>query len=213
MEIKLFDNDFKLLPQKAVFWKNEKTLLISDLHLGKITHFRKEGIALPSAAYQNNFKRLDELILTNNIYRIILLGDLFHNRHNMEWELFAEWRNKYHSVEMIIALGNHDILPVRSFNENNIAIHDEYRQGRFLFTHHPKKTAETDTYTFSGHIHPVFCLRAKANQRLKLPCFIFDDAQAVLPSFGVFTGGYEMKAKENRKIFVIAQDNIIPVHA
>lgn len=212
MEIEIKNNQFVLLPQKAVFWKNEKTLLISDLHLGKVTHFRKEGIAIPTAAFENNFKRLDELILSNNAYRIIFLGDLFHNRHNAEWELFAAWRNKYHSIEMIIVLGNHDILPQRLFDDNKIIVFDdEYRIGNFVFAHHPKEKFIKNTYTFCGHIHPVFCFRAKARQSLKLPCFIVDKCQAILPSFGVFTGGYEMKQISDRNIYVIGKEEIINI--
>ncbi|MEO5571144.1 MAG: ligase-associated DNA damage response endonuclease PdeM [Bacteroidia bacterium] len=212
MEIEIRNQHFKLLPQKAVFWKEAKTLLVSDLHLGKVTHFRKEGIAIPTAVFEDNFKRLDELILTNNIYRIIFLGDLFHNRLNSEWEVFAKWRNKYHSVEMIIVLGNHDILPLRLFDENKIIVYtDEFREGQFLFAHHPKTKFENDIYIFCGHIHPVFCLRAKGRQNIKLPCFVFDEMQAVLPSFGIFTGGYEMKLTEFRKIFLITDREIVSV--
>jgi DNA ligase-associated metallophosphoesterase len=210
MEIEIRSHHFKLLPQKAVFWKEAKTLLVSDLHLGKVTHFRKEGIAIPTAVFGDNFKRLDELILTNNVYRIIYLGDLFHNRHNAEWELFAKWRSKYHSVEMTIVLGNHDILPQRLFDENKITVYaDAYRESQFLFAHHPGTKFENDIYIFCGHIHPVFCLRAKGRQSIKLPCFVFDEMQAVLPSFGVFTGGYEMKVQEKRRIFMIVKDHVL----
>lgn len=212
MEIEIRQQHFKLLPQKAIVWFEAKTLLVSDLHLGKITHFRKEGIAVPTAAREDNFRRLDELILTNNVYRIIFLGDLFHNLYNSEWEIFAKWRNKYHSIEMIIVLGNHDILPQRLFDENKITVYaDEYKEEHFLFTHHPPIRIKENTYTFCGHIHPVFCLRAKGKQSIKLPCFIFDEFQAVLPCFGIFTGGYEMKAEEKRRIFILTKNKILPV--
>ena len=144
------------------------------------------------------------------MYRIIFLGDLFHNRHNAEWEIFAKWRNKYHSVEMIIVLENHDILPLRLFNENNITVYtEEYKEDKFLLAHHPKTKFENDIYIFYGHIHPVYCLRARGRQSIKLPCFVFDEMQAVLPSFGVFTEGYEIKTKDGRKIFMIANDRIL----
>jgi hypothetical protein len=51
---------YLLLTQRAIFWQETQTLLIGDLHLGKITHFRKEGIAVPPNAIDNNFKRLNE---------------------------------------------------------------------------------------------------------------------------------------------------------
>src|SRR4051812_10470243 len=99
MVIEIRGHHFRLLSQKAIYWEEEKTLLISDLHLGKIMHFRKEGIAIPAIAQENNFKRLDEIILRNNISRIIFLGDLFHNSLNTEWETFRRWRNKFQSTE------------------------------------------------------------------------------------------------------------------
>src|SRR4051812_26169186 len=111
MELRIRDNHFVLLHQKAIYWIEARTLLIADLHLGKIMHFRKHGIAVPEGAISNNFNRLDELIEKCNPERIIFLGDLFHNRLNAEWDLFASWRNSYNHIEMLIVMGNHDILP------------------------------------------------------------------------------------------------------
>lgn len=150
------------------------------------------------------------MILTNKVDRVLFLGDLFHNRYNSEWELFASWRRKYDLIEMTIVLGNHDILPQRLFDENKINVYeDEFKEGSFLFAHHPKKLFEENQFIFCGHIHPVYCLKAKGRQSIKLSCFVFDKNQAVLPSFGVFTGGYEMKAKQHRFIYLIAENSIL----
>ena len=211
MEIEIMDQIFRLLPQKAILWIDAKTLLIGDLHLGKVTHFRKEGIAIPATAHANNIKRLDELVIQNDVERIILLGDLFHNKFNDEWKTFAAWRNNYQSIDIQIVLGNHDILPHHLFHESSIGVNNDLKENSFLFTHHPKTNSEEGTYVFSGHIHPVYCLRSPAKQSLKFPCFIFDKWQAILPSFGVFTGGYEMKKQSHRKIYVIADNKVIIV--
>ena len=34
--------------RKVVFWKETSSLILSDVHVGKITHFRKNGIFLIS---------------------------------------------------------------------------------------------------------------------------------------------------------------------
>jgi len=211
MEIEIKGNMFKLLPQKAIYWKIKKTILISDLHLGKVTHFRKAGFALPSGAFVNNFIRLDEIIDANETERIIFLGDLFHNVYNDEWELFESWRMQFPSIEIIIALGNHDILPLRLFTAANIKVMDELREEDFLFTHHPPDQSIKNIFTFCGHIHPVYCLKSKIKQNIKLPCFVIDKTQSILPSFGVFTGGYEMKAQPGRKVFVIAENKVFRI--
>ncbi len=67
MQIEIRNHHFELLYHKAMFWKETNTLLLGDLHLGKITHFRKEGMALPPNAIENNFARLDELIQTHGV--------------------------------------------------------------------------------------------------------------------------------------------------
>ena len=208
MEIEIMGQHFQLLAQKAILWKDKKTLLASDLHLGKVTHFRKAGIAVPSVAYVNNFTRLDELMKENDIERIFFLGDLFHNRYNEEWAHFTAWRARYSSVEIIVVPGNHDILPYTLFEDADMSVHDDFREGNFLFTHHPATKIPADTFVFSGHIHPVHILRSPVKQNLRLPCFVFDEWQAILPSFGVFTGGFEMRAAGNRKIFIIAGNKI-----
>ncbi|MDQ3016263.1 MAG: metallophosphoesterase, partial [Bacteroidota bacterium] len=125
MEINIRGHYFQLLSHKAILWKETKTLLISDVHLGKISHFRNAGIAVPSAAYDQNFNRLSDLLLTTGGERIIFLGDLFHNRRNIEWEHFEQWRSNYSEIEMIVVLGNHDILPGSLFSENNVRQYPE----------------------------------------------------------------------------------------
>lgn len=211
MEIEIRCNTFLLLPHKAVFWRDKKTLLIGDLHLGKITHFRKEGIAAPSSASENNITRLDNLIKITKAERIFFLGDLFHNRYNKEWDRFEIWRGQYPSIEMIIVLGNHDILPRELFIKNNLLFQQFISESKFIFAHHPDNFLEAERFVFCGHIHPVFCLRSTGRQYIKLPCFVHDKDQMILPSYGIFTGGYEIHTQRDRKIYVIAGEKVIGV--
>ena len=211
MKIEILDNQFELLPQKAMYWHDQKTLLISDLHLGKVMHFRKAGIAVPAIASENNFIRLNEMVLQHEVERILFLGDLFHNQHNEEWERLRKWRDNYHSIEIITILGNHDILPKELFEQADIKLESELKADNFLFTHHPLMEPDLNLYTFCGHLHPVYCLRSAAKQSLKFPCFVIDPYQAILPSFGIFTGGYEMNTEVNRKIYLVADGKIIAV--
>lgn len=41
---------FQLLPQRALWWASEKTLLVADVHLGKGATFRALGQPLPRGA-------------------------------------------------------------------------------------------------------------------------------------------------------------------
>jgi DNA ligase-associated metallophosphoesterase len=211
MEIEIRKHRFMLLPQKALFWKNKNTLLISDLHLGKVTHFRKAGIAIPEQALYRNFYILDELIQKYLPKRIIMLGDLFHSDINYEWELFSRWRIHHRNLELILVQGNHDILPVRRLHELGILADECWKESEFLFCHHPPEEESDDLFTFCGHVHPVFIVRTKTGYGTRIPCFVFDHNRAVLPSFGVFTGGYSVDFENGRKIFLVANDEIVEI--
>jgi DNA ligase-associated metallophosphoesterase len=212
MQIEIRGNHFILLSQRAIFWEETQTLLIGDLHLGKITHFRKEGIAVPVTAADNNFERLNEIVRNTGASRIIFLGDLFHNKYNSEWDTFVEWRNAHHYIDMIIVIGNHDILPVSMFLEADLRVYiNDFEEGNFIFTHHPKVEPDPEKFVFAGHVHPVFTTYGKGRQSFRLPCFIIDPNQAIVPSFGVFTGGFQMEATHRRKIFITTETKIFQV--
>ena len=212
MQIEIRENHFLLLTQRAIFWEETQTLLIGDLHLGKITHFRKAGIAVPYSAAENNFERLNELVKNTGATRIIFLGDLFHSQYNAEWETFRIWRTEHFYIEMIIVIGNHDILPVSMFLEADLEVYkNDFEEDNFIFTHHPKVEPDIEKFVFAGHVHPVFTSYGKGRQSVKLPCFVIDKNQAILPSFGVFTGGFQMDLIDDRKIYITTETKVFSV--
>ncbi|CAG5007645.1 hypothetical protein DYBT9275_04094 [Dyadobacter sp. CECT 9275] len=212
MQIEIKGNHFLLLTQRAIFWEETQTLLIGDLHLGKITHFRKEGIAIPNLAADNNFDRLNEIVHHTGAGRIIFLGDLFHSQYNSEWDTFRLWRAEHHYIEMIIVVGNHDILPLSMFLETDLQVYkSDYEEDNFVFTHHPKLEPDPGKFVFAGHVHPVFKTYGKGRQSLRLPCFVVDPHQAIVPSFGVFTGGFGVEMTAERQIYLLTEHKIFPL--
>lgn len=212
MQIEIRGQHFLLLSQRAIFWQETQTLLIGDLHLGKITHFRKAGIAVPNIASDNNFDRLNEIVQNTGATRIIFLGDLFHSAYNSEWETFRAWRSQHFYMEMIIVIGNHDVLPVSTFLEADLQVFiNDFEEEDFVFTHHPKVEPEASKFVFAGHVHPVFTTYGKGRQSLRLPCFVVDKNQAILPSFGVFTGGFQMELLDDRKIYITTETKVFSV--
>jgi metallophosphoesterase superfamily enzyme len=53
-------------------------LILSDLHLGKTAHFRKNGIPLPANIILEDLKRLSILIDHFKPEKIIVVGDFLH---------------------------------------------------------------------------------------------------------------------------------------
>jgi uncharacterized protein len=211
MEIEVHGEVLGMFPQKALFWKKHRILFLADLHLGKINHFRKSGIAVPSKANDHNLEVFMEIVGLTKPARIICLGDLFHSHYNPEWEVFGEVIRHYSGISFELVLGNHDIMSERQYERKNIRVYDELTIDRFLFTHHPLENIPDDLYNMSGHIHPGIHLRGKGRQSMTLPCFYFGERQAFLPAFGKFTGLAMIAPKKDDRIYVVADNKIMSV--
>jgi uncharacterized protein len=208
MKIEVNHNNFRLHASGAIFWEEQKTLLISDVHLGKVAHFRKHGLAIPQQAIDENFKRLDKVISLFTPGKIIFLGDLFHSKINSEWQFFCEWVKK-NPMEIILVEGNHDIISKQHYCDLEIDVYPKLVIDGFLLTHHP--TATAGFFNFCGHVHPGIKLRDIGRDAIKLACFFRKEHQLILPAFGEFTGKYFMKPKQTDIIYAVVNDKVIRV--
>ena len=211
MEFEILDEQVVLFPQKVMYLKQHKALLVADLHLGKINHFRRSGIAVPVKANDHNLENLVDVINATSPRRVIFLGDLFHSHYNPEWEVFGELVKHYKSISFELVVGNHDIMSDLQYERKGIRLHDELVLGPFVFTHHPMEEIPENYYNIAGHIHPGVHLRGKGRQAITLPCFYFGNKQGYLPAFGSFTGLAKIAPKKDDKIFVVADNKIMSV--
>ncbi len=183
-------------------------LLISDVHLGKVSHFRKFGAAVPRKALHKNYVLLDKIVSYFEPFQICFLGDLFHSSLNKEWELFENWVAKT-PAEIILVAGNHDIIAPEKYNQLSIEIFQELLMEDFLLTHHPEE--REGFFTFCGHIHPAIKLHGFGRQRLRLPCFFKTKNQMILPAFGEFTGTYALHPSPDDEVYAIVEDTVLRV--
>lgn len=208
MEIEIENNNFILHASGALFWKEKNTVLISDVHLGKIAHFRKHGLAIPEIAILENFTRMDAVLELFKPEKIIFLGDLFHSKINNEWILFSNWVKKI-NLEIILVEGNHDIIDKQNYASLNIVIHSKLLINNFLLTHHPIKT--DNFFNFCGHIHPGIKLKGKGRQFLNLACFFRKPKQLIFPAFGEFTGNFYLVPTENDLVYAVSNEAVFEV--
>lgn len=209
LEFNLRGEDLLLLPEKAIYWKRKSILLVADLHLGKITHFRKAGIPLPVEPEQKNWEILCTLIQEWNPKKLILLGDLFHSDYNSQWQNFCEITQIYNECEWILVRGNHDILSDAAYDLSNMTIiPSTLEMDPFLFSHEPIECND-DLYNLCGHIHPGIRLIGNARQTLRLPVYFFGEKYGILPAFGAFTGLHVLNPKENDQLYIIANNEVI----
>jgi DNA ligase-associated metallophosphoesterase len=204
--IEIENQRLQLLPHKALLWEERSMLVVSDLHIGKASHFRKSGIPVPGLAETNNLWRLSETLLKTKPQRVVFLGDLFHSFHNSAWEVFTDFLDGFPETRFSLVKGNHDILEMDLYTNAGMDVVEELREGPFLFSH---DRVESELFNFHGHIHPGVRLRGKGRQSIVLPCFFFGKNYAVLPSFGDFTGLCKLAPKKTDKVYVIAEDLVI----
>ncbi len=206
--IQIKHQNFELHPSGALYWKEKSAVMISDVHLGKVSHFRKYGAAVPVKAIEKNFELLDTVIAHFCPKTICFLGDLFHSYLNSEWRLFEKWVAPK-SEEIILVSGNHDIISPLKYENLGIRVVAEILLNGFLLTHHPEQ--RTGCFNFSGHIHPAIRLQGTGRQSLRLPCFFKSKNQMILPAFGAFTGNHVMKKNSDHEVYAIADSSIIKI--
>lgn len=210
-QIVIHDQTFWLSPYRCIYWEEQKSIILSDLHIGKTGHFRKSGIAVPQSIFKEDMQTLVHQIQSYKPENLIVVGDLFHSTENKELDFFKKWRNDFSSLSIQLIKGNHDILSKDWYSAANITVIPKHLSVNNICFVHDITEACNDTgtapYYISGHIHPCIVLRGLAKQALSLPCYLFTDTYAVLPAFSRFTGGavIEQKAKDN--VYVIINAN------
>ena len=204
MRISIRGEDFILDPSGALFWEAQGALMLADIHLGKITHFRKHGIAVPREPITDFYVRIEKLIQKYQFQQLYFLGDLFHSNLNSEWDTFVSWSQKQ-AFEMTLIAGNHDILPAQAYQKTPLHVVENLVLGEFILTHHPE---EHTPFNLCGHIHPGIMLRGPGRQGLKLSCFFQRPNQLILPAFGAFTGIHLLTKSVDDKVYILGEKEV-----
>lgn len=208
IEIELKGEQVTLFSEKAMYWNSRNTLFIADLHLGKASHFRNQGIPVPVEVGNTNIEVLDKIVRQSGCTHLVFLGDLFHSIYNKECEDFLVWRGNHMKVHMSLILGNHDVLDRAYYEAASISTLNCMSAGPFVFTHAPLKRTLEVGYNVAGHLHPGIRLTGRGKQSLTLPCFYFGADQALMPSFGEFTGKMIIKPGIEDQVYAIAKNSV-----
>ncbi|MBX2816899.1 MAG: ligase-associated DNA damage response endonuclease PdeM [Saprospiraceae bacterium] len=207
MNVEVAGEELVLHHHKAVYWPDRQALILADLHLGKIDHFRNSGLYVPAIAAMDNYERMSSLMLDFEVKRLIVVGDLFHSTLNADWKNFATFRTTFASVDFDLVIGNHDILDVALWEKNNVSVYQSLTVGPFSFSHYEEEIF--GTYNLSGHVHPGVRLIGSPGHSLTLPCFHFGKSSGILPAFGTFTGLSVLSPQRDDQVIVIGDEELI----
>lgn len=211
--LNLAGEELWLLADKAVYWPSEKCLLIADAHFGKASAYRSLGQPVPQGTTTENLQRLDRLMLAFPCEQVIFLGDFLHgpgSHASGTLSALRTWRAGHPTLALTLIRGNHDKRAGDPPVDLNIQVVTEpLLMGPFALQHEPD--VHDHQHVLAGHVHPVYRLRGKGRQNLRLPCFRVGTQVSLLPAFGAFTGGYAVEQDEESRIYVIGDGEVWPV--
>lgn len=204
------DLSLHLTPERAIYWEEGRSLILSDFHLGKDETFRHHGIPIPEAVGKADLDRLLNLSKRFPAERIVIAGDFLHhpNGYNATTiNLFQNYREKI-AASIVVITGNHE----RSFRSLPRAwqiefLPDECSMGPIQFIHDPEDYSEKTGHslTIAGHWHPV----VKLSRKVRLPCFHLNQSLLVLPAFTRFSSGLSVGDTDRGRNFVIAKKSVL----
>jgi uncharacterized protein len=205
-------------PAGVAYFVEDRILAVSDLHLEKGSSFARRRVYLPPYDTAATLARLAAMVAKYDPATIISLGDGFHDGEASA-RLGGDALETIGAIaatrEMIWVTGNHDPLPPDGVPGQSVEM---LALGRTVFRHIP------DTSEFGnevcGHLHP--CARIVGGGRsVRRPCFASDGIRLVMPSFGVFTGGLNVRddafvglfEMSRFRAYMLGADRVFPVGA
>jgi hypothetical protein len=179
-----------LRPSGALWLAAERLLIVADLHLEKGSAYAARGQMLPPYDTRETLARLAAEAAQLRPRAIVLLGDTLHDR-TAEDRLADEDARALATLaavsELLWIVGNHDADGPRRLPGSAAAT---IAAAGLTLVHEP---ADGPRYgEVAGHLHP--CARVKGRTgSVRRRCFISDGERLVMPAFGAFAGGLNVR--------------------
>lgn len=182
----------------VLYWPDERTLIVADLHLEKGSAFAARGMLLPPYDTTETLHRLAAVIAHYGPRRVVALGDNFHDGGGST-RLAPHDRAALDSLQRgrdwVWITGNHDPDPAAGIGGVFAGV---VTLGPIAFRHEP--TAGPCDSEIAGHLHP--CARVSLRGRaITRRCFVTDGRRMVMPAFGAYAGGLDIRDRAFRGVF------------
>lgn len=194
LAVRIMDEACVLRCSGALWVTAHRTLIAADLHLEKGSAYAARGQMLPPYDSVATLDRLESEIAALDPARVVLLGDSFHDRAAIG-RMAADDRARLDRLaaarEWIWLEGNHDRVALgEDLTGLTGTVVETLSLGALRLVHEPQPGDQPGEV--AGHLHPA--ARVAAHGRgVRRPCFVTDGRRVVLPAFGAFTGGLDVK--------------------
>ena len=183
----------------ALWLEAERALVVADLHLEKGSSYAARGQMLPPYDTRETLRRLAAEVEALVPAMVILLGDTFHDRR-AEDRLAAEDAAGLRALavgrRLVWVIGNHDADGPQRLPGEAV---DELTLSGLTFRHEPQAGAQPGEV--AGHLHPAARVRAPRGT-VRRRCFVTDGERAILPAFGAYAGGLNVRDVAFAGLFV-----------
>ena len=182
----------------AIYWPDEKLLIVADLHLEKGSAFAARGVLLPPYDTAATLARVARLIERYAPRLLIALGDSFHDGggpSRMTAPDRAALTALQRGRDWLWITGNHDPHAAEGVGGEFAAA---LSLGPLTLRHEPSPDAGDGE--IAGHLHPV----ARVVQRgraISRRCFAGDSRRLVMPAFGAYAGGLNVRDRAITALF------------
>lgn len=175
-------------PSGALWWPARRLLAVADLHLEKGSALAARGSLVPPYDSRATLERLTRLVRLYRPERLVLLGDSFHDATGAA-RLGAAEREALAALSRLTAItwlaGNHD--PGAA---------EELREPPLAFRHVPRG----EPGEIAGHLHPKAAVTIRGAWVARA-CFVADSRRVLLPAFGAYAGGLDVRDPAIRSLF------------
>ena len=180
-----------LLRRSGALWlEAERALIVADLHLEKGSAYAARGQMLPPYDTAETLRRLAGEVAALNPRTVVLLGDTFHDRRSEDRLAAADaerLRDLAAGRTLVWVVGNHDADGPRALPGDIAA---EISLAGLTLRHEPHAGAAPGEA--AGHLHPAAKVRAPRGT-VRRRCFVTDGERIVLPAFGAYAGGLNVR--------------------
>ena len=197
----------------ALFHEEEKWLAVADLHFGFELSQRMAGNLFPLWGMQSIEARLRELQRDYQPSKLILVGDLVHDKGGAR-EFFSLITRLREQSGVILIAGNHDVAINRqrsSTEYSRFDLVDAFATERFEFHHGDCERERNGRIQIIGHFHPAATLGDGAGLRLKFPALVQETKCWILPAFSPWAAGTEWEEREPSRIWLCTPQRVLLV--
>ncbi len=184
-------------PAGALFWPATSLLVVSDLHLEKGSSYARHGQLLPPWDTHATLDRLTHLLRRYQPRLVIALGDSFHDADGsarLPGGELARLRAMTDAHRFIWIQGNHDPTPPNGVGGEWV---ETFATTTLIFRHQAITRADAE---ISGPHPPTAALPARGTS-VSRPCFVTDARRIIMPAFGAYTGGMDVREPAIARLF------------